>query len=59
MDEYQTLKKNYKDENELIEKYCARTQCKHCFGSDDTGELNGYGCESMEQWVDDNYHLIK
>lgn len=52
------LKDQYSDEDELTDEFCRRNGCSECNGSDHNGEPNGYGCDFMEKFVDDNYHLI-
>lgn len=52
------LKEKYKDENELINEFCKRSNCSKCNGSDDSGEPNGYGCDDMENFINENYNLI-
>jgi len=53
------LKDKYKNEGELIDEFCSLTECSECNGSDDTGEPNGYGCEAMEKFVEENISLIE
>jgi hypothetical protein len=46
------LKKQYKDDNELIDEFCLRKKCQLCNGFDQNGEPCGYGCKEMEKFVE-------
>ena len=54
----QPTKDHYIDEDELSHEYCAANKCTACFGIDQNGEPNGYGCPGQERFLDDNYELI-
>ncbi len=53
------LKKEYKDEDELIDEFCNRSNCHACNGIGVDGEPNGYGCNAIEVFLASNSQLIK
>lgn len=52
------LKDHYIDDDQLGHEFCQRVGCNACFGNDENGEPNGYGCNYQESYVDDNNDLI-
>lgn len=46
------LKKKYEDENDLIDEFCSRSECRSCMGTDMNGEPNGYGCDGLEVFLE-------
>ncbi|MFM6994568.1 MAG: hypothetical protein ACKOWO_05595 [Sediminibacterium sp.] len=51
-------KDHYIAEKELGQEYCESIKCRICFGEDENGEPNGYGCPEQENFIADNDELI-
>lgn len=54
----QSLKKGCQDDDELIKEFCNRQKCNACNGIDENGELNGYGCIPLEDFIRENESKI-
>jgi len=48
----------YKDENELIDEFCRRMNCKRCYTSKKKEDVIGEGCQSMIDWVCSQVQLV-
>lgn len=43
------------DPDDYVERFCKRSKCDVCNGSDENGEPNGYGCTALDAYIQYRY----
>ena len=54
-----TMKPRYEDEVELMNEFCFRKDCRKCLAHPQAQEPDGFGCQELEEFMDENLSKIR
>ena len=43
------------DPDDYVDRFCRRSKCDACQGTDENGEPNGYGCVALDAYIQSKY----